>query len=139
MKYGDVVRVAPDELSYIHPDAWHQIYGHRPGKSEIMKDPTFYAALASGKGSIISADRDRHSHLRKQMSHGFSERALREQESVVRSYADYFVERITGVMEGQDGVVDMVRWYNVSVPITCWTWLIETVLHLRCHGAPRLW
>jgi len=26
-KYGDVVRIAPDELSYTNPDAWQEIYG----------------------------------------------------------------------------------------------------------------
>lgn len=26
-KYGDVVRVAPNELSYTNPDAWQEIYG----------------------------------------------------------------------------------------------------------------
>lgn len=26
-RYGLVVRVAPDEISYIHPNAWNDIYG----------------------------------------------------------------------------------------------------------------
>ncbi|KAL5363325.1 cytochrome P450 [Aspergillus floccosus] len=112
LKYGDVVRVAPDELSYTHPDAWNQIYGLQPGKREIMKDPTFYSSLPSGKGSIVSADRERHGHLRKLMSYGFSERALREQESVVRFYADYFHQRIMETLGGKEGEVDLVRWYN---------------------------
>lgn len=113
LKYGHVLRVAPNELSYTHPDAWNQIYGHRPGKGELMKDPTFYNALASGSGSIVKANRERHAHLRKHMSHGFSERALRTQESVVRFYADLFIQRITEISAGEKGVVDMVNWYNV--------------------------
>ncbi|KAF9892085.1 hypothetical protein FE257_002491 [Aspergillus nanangensis] len=112
LQYGDTVRVAPNELSYTHPDAWNQIYGHRQGRTEIMKDPTFYASLVSGKGSILGASRERHAHLRKQISHGFSERALRDQEAVVRSYADYFVQRITECSDSGNTAVDMVRWYN---------------------------
>jgi hypothetical protein len=28
-KYGPVVRISPDELSFTEPYAWEQIYGHR--------------------------------------------------------------------------------------------------------------
>ncbi|KAH6872093.1 cytochrome P450 [Thelonectria olida] len=79
-KYGDMVRIAPDELSCITAEAWKDIYGHRAGKEEMMKDPTFYSSISSGPGSIINAERSRHGHLRKKASHGFSEVALRSQE-----------------------------------------------------------
>ena len=111
--YGDVIRIAPDELSYIDPDAWGQVYGHRSGKSEIMKDPTFYSSISSGQGSIINAERNRHGHLRKQMSHGFSEKALRDQEGAIRRYADLFIERLSQISKKPDERVDIVSWYNV--------------------------
>ncbi|KAH8819269.1 cytochrome protein [Xylogone sp. PMI_703] len=111
-KYGDIVRIAPNELSYINPEAWNQIYGHKPGKPEIMKDPTFYSSISSGKGSIINAERSRHGHLRKQMSHGFSEKALREQEDAIRLYADLMIQRLKENCQENTSVVDMVSWYN---------------------------
>jgi hypothetical protein len=37
-KYGNVVRVAPDELSFIDPQAWKDIYTARTGKELMHKD-----------------------------------------------------------------------------------------------------
>ncbi|KAJ5668353.1 uncharacterized protein N7477_006923 [Penicillium maclennaniae] len=41
-KYGEVVRIAPDELSFINGDAWKAIYGTRPGHGQKPKDYRFY-------------------------------------------------------------------------------------------------
>jgi len=45
-RYGPVVRVAPNELSFLHPDAWRDIYGHRTGSllgaEEMGKYDIFY-------------------------------------------------------------------------------------------------
>lgn len=108
--YGEVVRVAPDELTYINPDGWNQIYGHRPGKPELKKDQVFYAASGTGEGSIIRADRDRHGYMRKQMSHGFSERAMRDQEGAIREFADMFIARLR---QNSAEAQDLVKWFNV--------------------------
>lgn len=118
-QYGDVVRVAPDELSFINPDGWNQIYGHRPGKPEFQKDPVFYNSISSGPGSIVRAPRDRHGYLRKQVSHGFSERALRDQEGAIREFADMFITRLKE--NGADGKVaqDLVKWFNVRYSLYC--------------------
>ncbi|PLN79965.1 cytochrome P450 monooxygenase [Aspergillus taichungensis] len=110
LKYGEVVRIAPDELSYTHADGWMQIYGQRPGKPEITKDPLFYRTLNAGPSSIVSASRDRHAVLRKQMSPGFSERAMREQEAIIRSYADSMIGALK--RNGEAKVADLTRWYN---------------------------
>ncbi|KAF5636922.1 cytochrome P450 monooxygenase monooxygenase [Fusarium sp. NRRL 25303] len=111
-KYGDVVRTAPNELSYTHPKAWNDIYGHRGGKGEMVKDPTFYSNISSGPGSIINAEQFRHRILRKQASHGFSERALRSQEDVIKKYADLMLERLEECAASENPTVDIVDWYN---------------------------
>ena len=113
-KYGDVVRIAPDELSYTDPKAWNDIYGHRVGKAELTKDPRFYSAMSSGEGSIIKADRSRHGLLRKQASHGFSEKALRSREHVIIEYADLLLARLEESVATGKPVVNIVDWYNVS-------------------------
>ena len=112
-KYGDVVRIAPGELSYTNPNGWNDIYGHRSGKGEIQKDPLFYASTSSGAGSIINCDRSRHSALRKQMSHGFSDKALRSQEHAIRVYANLFIQRLGEICGEGTKPVDMVKWFNV--------------------------
>lgn len=144
-KYGDVVRTAPGELSYTDPKAWNDIYGHRVGKAELMKDPTFYGSISSAQGSILNANRARHGHLRKQASHGFSERAMRTQEHVVQGYADLMLDRLEESVASGNPTVNIVDWYNVS---QCrhhfgnsddeldLTW---AVFHLRRDGRHGLW
>lgn len=112
-RYGDVIRIAPNELSYTNPDGWNDIYGHRSGKPEVMKDPQFYSSISSGPGSIINAHRSRHGLLRKQMSHGFSEKALREQEGIIRSYSDLFIKRLHENCGNGTRSLDLVMWFNV--------------------------
>ena len=111
-KYGDVVRVAPDELSYIATSAWKDIYGHRAGKPEMSKDPVFYANILS-TGSLVTAPRERHGFIRRQLAHSFSASALREQESLVESYADLLIFKLSEACEKGSKPVNIVAWYNV--------------------------
>ena len=113
-RFGDVVRIAPDELAYAHLDAWKDIYGHRVGKKEIPKDPLFYHNTASGPLSVLAAPGARHGELRRLLSHGFSERALRDQEPVILSYLDLLIANLRTSSERGTKPVDMVTWFNVS-------------------------
>ncbi|KAL5356335.1 cytochrome P450 monooxygenase [Aspergillus floccosus] len=113
-KYGDVVRVAPNELAFSHPDAWRDIMGHRTdGSDEMAKWAQFYRP-APTPTSVINADRDEHSALRRQFSHGFSERAMRAQESVIAGYIDMLIERLHEKGGGGVQAVDMTAWYNFT-------------------------
>lgn len=49
-QYGPVVRIAPDEISYISADAWKTIYGQR--SVEMAKDPNFSLLTPSGAQSM---------------------------------------------------------------------------------------
>lgn len=113
-KYGTVVRVAPDELAMLEPNAWKDIYGHRAGKHEVPKDPMFYENTASGRKSIIGVPGARHGEIRRLLSYGFSEKALREQEPLIQEYCDLLINRLEGLrVKGEE--IDMVKWYNVSL------------------------
>jgi len=41
-KYGPVVRMAPDEISFTKEEAWRDIYVHRAGHQDLAKDPVWY-------------------------------------------------------------------------------------------------
>jgi hypothetical protein len=112
--YGPVVRIAPNELSYISAGAWKQIYGPRPGKEEMTKDPIMYQNLIS-VGSLLTIDRQRHGSIRKLVSSSFSASALREQEVLIQSYADLFMSKLAELCRDGTGVVDMVPWWNVRL------------------------
>lgn len=111
-QYGDVVRIAPNELSYTAPNGWKDIYGHRHGQPENYKDPS---ENFDGSQSIIFADRVKHSQLRRLLSNAFSEKTLRDQEPVLKSYTDLLIQRLTGRCEGGRCPLDLVKWYNVSI------------------------
>ncbi|KAI9729789.1 MAG: hypothetical protein M1818_008403 [Claussenomyces sp. TS43310] len=111
-KYGDVVRIGPDELSFRDPAAWSDIYGFRPGKGEVVKDPTFYDVTSSGNLSIIGADTKRHGELRRLMAHSYSDRALRDQLPVIKSYGDLFMSKLRELSKTSDEPIDMVKWFN---------------------------
>ncbi|TLD33397.1 hypothetical protein PspLS_01571 [Pyricularia sp. CBS 133598] len=111
-RYGDVVRVAPNELSYVRPDAWKQIMGHRKhGEAENAKEPLNYMNFAD---SIIGAGRQDHAHGRRVLSHGFSAKRMLEQEPLIRKYIDLLFERLPMVSDGGSKPVDIVRWYNYT-------------------------
>lgn len=117
-KYGEVVRVAPTEVSFISAEtAWPDIYGFRTGKykgtGSYMKDRTWYPLPVNGVRSIISTDEETHSRMRRNFSHLFSEKALRQQEPLIRSYVDLLVQRMSE-HASQGKTMDFVRWYNFA-------------------------
>lgn len=45
-QYGEVVRIAPNELVFANAQAWKDIMGHRgPGEPEMMKAPQMYNVI----------------------------------------------------------------------------------------------
>ncbi|KAL8847977.1 MAG: hypothetical protein Q9221_006993 [Calogaya cf. arnoldii] len=41
-QYGPVVRISPNQLSFITAGAWKDIYGLKSDRTEFAKDPHFY-------------------------------------------------------------------------------------------------
>ncbi|KAK7221363.1 hypothetical protein V2G26_009366 [Clonostachys chloroleuca] len=93
-QYGNVVRIAPNELSYTNVEAWNHIFGHRKAsQEEHIKDPVFTAPF---KGNIIGADRSDHRRMRRILSHAFSASTMLEQQPIINK------------------AVDVVAWYNYT-------------------------
>ncbi|OJD30274.1 cytochrome p450 [Diplodia corticola] len=114
-KYGPVVRIAPDELIYINPEAWKDIYGHRNGVEENKKHPSRDNEPEGQSPTIINAEKAHHSTLRRLLSHSFSEKSMKDQEPVIRSYIDLLIERLREVAKADDPKgTDIVRWYNFT-------------------------
>ncbi|KAL1963922.1 hypothetical protein VTN77DRAFT_7728 [Rasamsonia byssochlamydoides] len=110
IQYGHTVRVAPNELSFTNDTAWKTIYGQR--SAEMGKDPVFSLHTPTGVANILTADRETHIRQRRLLSHAFSEKALREQESILQSYVDKLLEQIS--LRCASGPVDLVAWYNFA-------------------------
>jgi len=110
-QYGKVVRIGPNKLSFISPQAYKEIYGHRPGKSEMPKDQIYYGTL--DKENLVGSNNADHARIRRLLAHAFSDRALREQEDIMKQYIDLFMERITEAANAGEAL-DMVSWYNFT-------------------------
>ncbi|TPX17045.1 uncharacterized protein E0L32_012302 [Thyridium curvatum] len=133
-KYGPVVRVAPDELAFLDAQGWSDIYGHRTGSKagteELSKALVFY--LPKGQAPAITTEnRENHTVLRRLMSHGFSERSMREQEPIIGGYVDLLIQRMRercvesdaysdeplagdAEKQGRPKAIDLRQWYNFT-------------------------
>ncbi|KAI1327216.1 cytochrome P450 [Xylariaceae sp. FL0255] len=108
-RYGEVVRVGPNALSFIRPEAWKDIYGH--GHAEYPK--YFPAGVNMDKRKILAADSSNHFRMRRAMLPAFSDKALLQQEPLIRVYVDLLIQKLRDQSEtGQP--TDMVKWYNLT-------------------------
>ncbi|KAI2614033.1 cytochrome P450 ClCP1 [Hypoxylon fragiforme] len=114
-KYGPVVRISPNELAFSDPQAWKDIYGHRSnGEPELAKYELFYRVVDHIPRSIINAYRDEHAFLRRQMAHGFSERAMQAQEPIIGSYVDLLIYRLQERCADGVTALNMREWLNYT-------------------------
>lgn len=109
-----MLRLAPNKLSYIHPDALKEIKGHRKLSQEENgkdRDGFFYFV----RSSIIAAERESHARVRKALSHGFSARTMQEQSGIILGYVDLFIRQLKKIVvetDKQKASVNLVQWFN---------------------------
>ncbi|PSS34120.1 hypothetical protein PHLCEN_2v1830 [Hermanssonia centrifuga] len=128
-KYGTFVRISPIEVSIVHPEALHQIYGHTTGttKSDLYSAFTQFGGTPSVFGT---RDRTEHARKRKIMAHIFSLKSVVEFEPIIHSYQRVLVQKWDRICEagvrGNGGVegscvwragnerawFDCMRWFN---------------------------
>ncbi|KAJ5773864.1 hypothetical protein N7457_008760, partial [Penicillium paradoxum] len=111
-RYGDIVRIAPDELAFSHPDAWQDIMGHQKGQGEFSKADWFYRPVEQ-PSHVVNETREQHGRLRRQMAHGFSEKAMRDQEPLIRGYVDMLLDRLHEFCKSGSPVI-LSDWYNYT-------------------------
>lgn len=102
----------PNELAFNTPQAFEDIYGHRPGQVNMTRDPIHVGAVESipGASNLTMANDVDHPRQRRALAHAFSKRALVEQESILRGYVKKFISRMReAAAEGRP--VNMVNWF----------------------------
>ncbi|PSN71985.1 benzoate 4-monooxygenase cytochrome P450 [Corynespora cassiicola Philippines] len=115
-KYGPIVRIAPNELSYADSAAWKDIYGNRPGHKIFERNPLWFKKLNPGDPqSIMGPDEEAHARFRRAFTQSFSEKSLRDQSPVVQSYVDLFINQLKAPVSGRkwkEKTVDLAQWLN---------------------------
>lgn len=111
-KYGPVVRVAPRRISYANGAAgFKEIYGF--AKKGLYKDPEFYNRPFNQVHSIITAGDAGHSRQRKVVSNAFSDRALKEQEPLLKQWVQLMKDKMMeSAKAGQKA--DLLKFYNCT-------------------------
>ncbi|CRG84333.1 toxin biosynthesis cytochrome P450 monooxygenase, putative [Talaromyces islandicus] len=108
--YGDVVRVAPDELSYKNQQAWKDIYGH---SRNFPKDTRFYHVSKSKAPSVVVAAPDSvHGRQKRAILRAFSASALESHERLLNPFVNTLMQKLKQMSAKKDSVVDMTEWYN---------------------------
>ena len=113
-KYGPVVRIAANQLSFSTATSWKEIYGHTPGRRAFLKG-AFYEPMPGEVRNLLSeSDPASHSLMRRNLSHGFSATALKSQEDLIQKFVDLFIDQINGRKTGGEELrsVDVVKWFN---------------------------
>ncbi|KAK4446905.1 cytochrome P450 [Podospora aff. communis PSN243] len=104
-QYGPVVRIGPDELTYLAPEAWKDIYTTKP---QLVKDPYSLTPPLNGADSLFTAMGDDHRRIRGAFVNAFSDKALREQSATIESYAAQFTQRLQSELStSSSGIIDI--------------------------------
>ncbi|KAI0399311.1 cytochrome P450 [Xylaria palmicola] len=119
-KYGSVVRVAPNELSFNTIQAHRDIYSTPSrNKKPFIKDATFYNNGDSVRVLFYEIDANEHAWQRKLLASGFSAAAMRNQEHVIHQYVDLFVQKMGSLSAASSGggvnVAEAITWLGFDI------------------------
>ncbi|KAM7213239.1 cytochrome P450 [Rhypophila decipiens] len=118
-KYGPILRVAPDEVTFAQPEAWNDIFLPRQDQKPFLKDRLWWSRQPGQPDNLLSAiDPESHARIRKALSPGFTPRALRSQEPILQRYTSLLTERLREqvLATGEKGAanVDMGQWFHFT-------------------------
>ena len=120
-KYGPVLRIAPNEITFAKAEAWADIFLPRSGHFPFPKDPVWWGKQPGMPHSLLSIPTSEgHARMRKLLSPGFTERALKLQEPVIQKYVALLIERlrerarVPEAAGGKGAVLDIVPWLNFT-------------------------
>ncbi|KAK5991781.1 Cytochrome P450 monooxygenase lcsI [Cladobotryum mycophilum] len=138
-KYGPVVRIAPNEVSFASEESWREILQHQPHQhqqQQFLKDSVWWGNQPGLPTSIVTAiEPEKHGRIRKIILPGFSASALRDQERAIQLYVNLLVDRLRDVIaeqqqqrkktsskEGEEkekekeeaATIDIVPWLNFT-------------------------
>lgn len=136
-KYGDIIRLAPDEVSFANEQAWNDIYTFRRGHKRAARDKAYYIGKSPAKwysrsnaftltllapnnqadNLITTHDVKFHARVRTLMSNSFTEDSLRMQQPLIQHHADLLVSKLRELAVGPDSLVkgvlvNMTDWLN---------------------------
>ncbi|KAG8528961.1 uncharacterized protein KY384_006650 [Bacidia gigantensis] len=110
-KYGDIVRIAPNELVFFTPKAVLDIYSPHHKNLEVFIKTDFQNRGKHLGGIVWEEDPTRHREVSKKISPAFSARSIKALEPIMHEYMDYFVVKMEKFGSKPTGV-GLVEWTN---------------------------
>ncbi|KAI4869205.1 cytochrome P450 [Hypoxylon rubiginosum] len=117
-QYGDVVRVAPNELAFGDPRAAEDIYSsHDKSLETFVKTDIHDFAKENDGGLIWQQDPLKHRQIAKQVAPAFSQKAIRASDPVIHHYVDLFVSRMKEIGNTQGGIslANWTQWLAMDI------------------------
>lgn len=115
-KYGPTVRLAPNHLSFIQPEAWKEIYGHKTATHKSNPKDKYAFPIVGTVWPLVTIPSDQlHSQRRKIFNNAFSDRALMQQESMIALYVDQcmnYIKSKTSAAPDGTAHLDAVTLFN---------------------------
>ncbi|KAF2650799.1 isotrichodermin C-15 hydroxylase [Lophiostoma macrostomum CBS 122681] len=118
-QYGDIVRIAPNELSFTDPTAWDDIYSNRDGANHeaFRKSELWHGNPDGGAASVfVTIDLKEHARIRRFMDPAFSERSVSQQEPILQAYIDLLITKLHDRASAKRRVtINLVDWINFTL------------------------
>ncbi|PVI04792.1 cytochrome P450 [Periconia macrospinosa] len=115
-KYGDVVRTAPNDVSFARKEAWEQIYGARPtGELPYYKNPIYFKSPPGQPTNLVmTINLHENQRMRKVVTPAFTEKALRTQDPTITKYAMYLMEKLHEMVtaDPKGATINVTDWFN---------------------------
>ncbi|CAH0038995.1 unnamed protein product [Clonostachys rhizophaga] len=116
-EYGDVVRIAPNELVFFTPKAFHDIYAPQHKGLETWVKTNFQNRGKDLGGIVWEEDPIRHREVARKLSPAFSSQNSRAMDPVVEKHVTHFIERMKELGSVTEGVslIDWSNWYYMDL------------------------
>ena len=108
-KYGHIIRIGPNELSYDIPEAWEDVYGRSKQRKENPK-PIWY--LNPKRKEVVGAEEKDHGRMRRLLANGFTGASMLEQEPSIKEHVDLLIQRFREITDDGKAAVDMFEWLS---------------------------
>jgi cytochrome P450 len=108
-QYGDVVRIAPNEVVFITPQAAADIYNPQSKGLELFPKADFISLGWADQGVTWETDPVKHRHKAKRLVPAFSAKSLKSKEPTIHKYTDFFVQKMTESGSRPEGV-ELRQW-----------------------------
>lgn len=117
-KYGTVVRVGPNELSFSSPEALKDIYGHGQG---LPKADFYKAGKFTTEDSVFSIrDRAQHAGRRSLMAKTYSQASIWSYAPLMATKISQTLDQLVIKSQGGTRAVNVYPWFHfLALDVVC--------------------